>query len=156
MHSLFCFYKSTCVFWIMKNERNGVMHHWWYIHDWHTNFMESTEKMYKTIPFLFWCVFNASVWSSIIFCVTSLGTGKAGPPPVWLRLFLFTAASTFAVEQTFLHFSLIWSTYFVCPPALALIHKVCDLFPHFCLLCICYDIRLFWSNYGYAFLHKLT
>ena len=26
--------------------------------------------------------------------------------------------------------------------------RVCDLFPHFCLLCICYDIRLFLPNYG--------
>ena len=111
--------------------------------------------MYKTINFLFWYVFSASVWSSIIFCVTSLGAGKAGPPPVWLRLFLFTAASNFAVEQTFLHFFLICSTDLFLPTR-PCIHRVYDLFPHFCLLCICYDICLFWSNYGYVFLHKLT
>jgi len=112
------FYKSTCVFWIMTNERNGVMHYWWYIHDWqnwHINFLESTEKMYKTIPFLFWYVFSASVWSSINFCVTSLGAGKAGPPPVWLRLFLFTAASNFAVEQA-LVLDLLYRSFFAHPP----------------------------------------
>ena len=34
--------------------------------------------------------------------------------------------------------------------------RVCDLFPHFSLLCICYDIRLFLPNYGNVFLHKLA
>jgi hypothetical protein len=41
-------------------------------------------------------------------------------------------------------------------PTRPCIHRVCHLFPHFCLLCICYDIPLFWPNYGYVFLHKKT
>jgi hypothetical protein len=41
-------------------------------------------------------------------------------------------------------------------PSRPCIHRVCHLFPHFCLLCICYDIPLFWPNYGYVFLHKKT
>ena len=89
---------------------------------------------------------NTLVWRSMIFCVTSLGTSKAEPPPVWLRLLLFTSTINLAVEHDFVYFSLIWSTDLFCPTALTFTESVISFhtfsFSAFVMTLVCFDLNM--------------
>lgn len=67
-----------------------------------------------------------------------------GTPPVWLLLFIFTAASNFTLEQALLHFYLILSTGLFCRPALALRESVISFhtfaFSAFIMTFVCFDL----------------
>lgn len=61
---------------------------------------------------------------------------------------LFTAASNFVVYQVpSISLDLIYRSFLPTRPS---IQRVCDVFPHFCVLCICYGIRQFLIDFYFS------
>ena len=162
IHFLFC-YAFSCVYIVFKYTISNSWNWWpWFIilkqfwSSFHAlSLTEFLPFQSKVNLFQGYKMYFISLKFFLSRCLYPQSLVSRSEVPWYFVLLLFVPAKLdpfFPIEADSLNCSLQLCRRIGIPPLLLdlisfflpCIHRVCDLFPHFCLLCICYDIRVFW------------